>query len=157
LEGANDTYSARLQTTPAPNWSCINRNPVGPPDNVPPMVPYTVPVIDWVTNETPAGLNVTVCNRLQPNCENPLASYDKEYIKNHTIGRDVTFPLPTDVNVFLIFKAEQPQNPLDNEIPLRFYFDGLVEPGMKAGILRLIKFSVVVGIATQLKAGTVDF
>lgn len=124
------------QPTEGDPWACIQGpRPVAPaPDESRDSVTYTVAIVDWVTNEAPPGLQIQVCNRIDPTCAEPLATITPPP------ERQVSFELPARLEVYLNLLA-------DGTVPATFYFDGPLVEDRVGGLIQLLRGTTVVGLA----------
>jgi hypothetical protein len=137
-----------IEAGPAPisdsPWGCLsNTSEVPEPDPDPPAtVKYTVPLVDWVTDEAPPGLKISICNRIDPTCGDTGGGTPWGVI-NPPPTREVSFDIPTRFEVFMRLEAP-------DFVPALFYFDGPVTRPQTAGKIQLLKLSVVIGLIQQL-------
>lgn len=126
-------------------WGCVqgNRPSTPPPEERPESVTYTVSIVDWVTNEAPPGLVVKVCNRIDALCAEPLSTVMPPP------EREISFELPARLEVYLTLEAT-------GTVPATFYFDGPVVEDRLGGLIQLLRFTTVAGLAQTFLGTQLD-
>jgi len=138
--GAPSAGGPRDETAPSTDpWNCVGQlpTPEPSPDDLPETVTYTVPIVDWLTDEAPPGLKISVCNRIDAMCSAPVSVFTP------AADRVINFPLPARFEVFLILQAT-------GTVPARFYFDGPVTTDLVGGRIQLLPVPIALSLADSL-------
>lgn len=140
-DGSPPPNGMRDETQPSAGdaWGCLDapRAPAPSSEELPETITYTVPIVDWVTDEAPPGLEIRVCNRIDTMCAEPISVFTPPP------ERVISFALPARFEVYLMLQAT-------DTVPAVFYFDGPVTSDLVGGRIQLMRVPVVIGLAQTL-------
>lgn len=141
--GAGGTSGQDEPMGPA-DWSCVGREPPPAPVDIPEIVTYTFPLVEWVSNRPLPGRTVRVCNRIEATCANPITT-----VNVPDTDRNAVVEIPGNLDVFLLLDATS-GNPMNPIIPTVLYFDGALYSDQTGGRIQMLTAATTVGLATQL-------
>ena len=121
------------------DWSCLGQPEPLPPRDGEGTVRYTFPMVEWVTNRPLVGREIKVCNRVFPECPEPLEAATTVVDDR----REVEVEIPRGQNVFLLLTAP-------GTVPTVLYFDGPLYDDQTGGRIQMLTPEVTVSLATRL-------
>lgn len=127
-----------------PDWSCVGRDAPPAPANFPEAVTYTFPMVEWVSNRPLPGRTVSVCNRIETTCPNPISTVN---VPDNETNAVVQIPGNTDVFLLLNAASNNVMNPI---VPIVLYFDGRLYSNQTGGRIQMLTAATTLGLANTL-------
>jgi hypothetical protein len=147
MDPGTDTYemltevgSGLVQQPSAADWSCVGEPLTAPSTSAPESIVYSFPFVDWVTDLPIPGRTINVCNKVDPQCNQPLGA--PIVIPSEQRNGEITMRGGVDVYFEMRATAEY--------VPETLWLDGRSYGDQEGGRIQLLSQQTVVDLATSV-------